>query len=99
VEAIAGGDGEAREGLLVAVLRPSDQLGIHALSAWKRSADPAAYTVWAGSTPVRYNLRWPGRPADHVVRSGAVSALTAATAVRSGGTSVSLVETRCAGTM
>ena len=31
VESVAHGDGEAREGLLVAVLRPSDQLGIHAL--------------------------------------------------------------------
>ena len=29
VEAVAHGDGEAREGLLVPVLRPSDQLGIH----------------------------------------------------------------------
>jgi hypothetical protein len=29
VESVAGGDGEAREGLLVAVLRPSDQIGIH----------------------------------------------------------------------
>ena len=33
VEAVARGDGEAREGLLVTVLRPSDQLGIHARSA------------------------------------------------------------------
>ena len=29
VEAVADGDGEAREGLLVTLLRPSDQLGIH----------------------------------------------------------------------
>jgi len=33
VEAVARADGEAREGLLVTVLRPSDQLGIHARSA------------------------------------------------------------------
>jgi hypothetical protein len=29
VESTAHGDGEAREGLFVSVLRPSDQLGIH----------------------------------------------------------------------
>ena len=33
VESVAHGDGEAREGLLVTALRPSDQLGIHASSA------------------------------------------------------------------
>ena len=33
VESVAHGDGEAREGLLVTALRPSDQLGIHAASA------------------------------------------------------------------
>jgi hypothetical protein len=33
VEAVARGDGEAREGLLVTVLRPSDQLGIHVSTA------------------------------------------------------------------
>ena len=33
VESVARGDGEAREGLLVPVLRPSDQLGIHVSSA------------------------------------------------------------------
>jgi hypothetical protein len=29
VESVAHGGGEAREGLLVTALRPSDQLGIH----------------------------------------------------------------------
>ena len=29
VEPVARGDGEAREGLLVTVLRPSDEIGIH----------------------------------------------------------------------
>ena len=33
VETVADGDGEAREGLLVSALRPSDQLGIHVTSA------------------------------------------------------------------
>ena len=33
VEAVANGDGEAREGLLVTVLRPSDQICIHVSSA------------------------------------------------------------------
>ena len=33
VESVARGDGEAREGLLVTPLRPSDQVGIHAASA------------------------------------------------------------------
>ena len=41
VESVARGDGEAREGLLVAPLRPSDQVGIHASSAlrgfWTRA--------------------------------------------------------------
>jgi hypothetical protein len=33
VESVAHGDGEAREGLLVAALRPCDQIGIHVASA------------------------------------------------------------------
>jgi hypothetical protein len=33
VESVARCDGEAREGLLVTPLRPSDQLGIHVATA------------------------------------------------------------------
>ena len=41
VESVAGGNGEAREGLLVTVLRPSDQIGIHvSLPPYRRPTSP-----------------------------------------------------------
>ena len=61
VESVARGDGEAREGLLVTVLRPSDQLGIHVLPPYRRPIDPGVHTVWARSRSGRLNLqavRW-----------------------------------------
>ena len=41
VEPVAGGDGEAREGLLVTVLRPDHEIGIHTLPPVARRSDPA----------------------------------------------------------
>ena len=47
VESVAGGDGEAREGLFVAALRPPDQLGIHVPHPPGRPVGPGAHRVWA----------------------------------------------------
>ena len=47
VESVADGDSEAREGLLITALRPSDQIGIHALPPNRRPVCPDAHPVWA----------------------------------------------------
>jgi len=52
VEAVARADGEAREGLLVTVLRPSDQLGIHARSALA-APDQVGHSQGMGAIHVR----------------------------------------------
>ena len=40
VESVARGDGKAREGLFIAVLRPPDQFGIHVFRQMGRPVDP-----------------------------------------------------------
>jgi hypothetical protein len=71
VESVARGDGKAREGLLVTVLGPSDQIGIHVSSAESDPVDPGrSYGMGARAAPATQCSRSAGQGAilrgDHV---------------------------------
>ena len=61
VEPVADGDGEAREGLLVTVLRPDHEICIHALPHVGRRSTRRTHTVWAPSDGVVTQSSWQGQ--------------------------------------
>jgi hypothetical protein len=68
VEAVARGDGEAREGLLVTTLRPSDEFGIHVRSAVGHPTVGHSYGMGVVHTPAAQTSR-PGQSPVEPVRT------------------------------